>query len=269
MAGDVSWWGFWLMIHKMKMLPNENNHVRFVFVVWFAVLYNHVGRVSSSWIVSAPKSVKDWHDLSMVVVECFDKPMDKDDSWFERLRWDTVGRDAARKAVYQRYVKNALRMRGSKYSILLAREESNNNSKKRNKVVGMAEMGLVTRRSSDSCKDTDDKDGSCEEKQPTIGVLCVLPEYQQMGVGRDLVAKCESLVANVWNEPVLCAEVETTNDAAIQFFQRQGFERVDKETVQVGVVVRQGRVQHKPHLVLRKNVQAQQQQQPTEETNKD
>lgn len=186
-----------------------------------------------AWQISAPTSKKDWRDLSSLVVECFDAPAASDAPWLEQVRWDWVDRDATREMVYQMYVKTALKMKGTKYALFLAKADND-------QVVGMAELGLSENK-------------VVESRIATVGVLCVAPEFRKLGVGKDLISRCEQLVSDVWGEDSLFSEVEVGNKPALAFFQDQGFVVANERTVQVNV--RKGlRIESRPHVLLRKNL---------------
>ena len=98
----------------------------------------------------------------------------------------------------------------------------------------------------------------------------MLPGYQQRGVGRDLMKKCEELVSTVWQEDEICVDVETTNQPAIQFFDKLGYANAtetnqlsseqecttENEAATVNVLIRgaNGKTELRPHYRLRKTL---------------
>lgn len=170
----------------------------------------------------------DWSGLSRLIVDTFDAP-DADASALRQARWRLFEKDATEMATYQRYVKMAKKMKGLKYSLLLAKEAGEG-------VVGMVELGL-----------NGGLDG--DARRPTIGLICVAQEHRHKGIGEDLVKRCEKIVSEVWNDGMLYAEVEESNERALLFFQSLGFEAKDDETVMVNL--RRGlQIEERPHILM-------------------
>jgi ribosomal protein S18 acetylase RimI-like enzyme len=189
---------------------------------------------SDAWFVTPPTTTKDWQQLACLVVQTFDAPPD-DASPIERLKWNLMERGVMEEATYRQYVRTARKMKQTKYAILVAKQWGN--------VIGMAELGV-------------NLDNDTGDRRATIGVLCVDDTVRKQGVGKELVTKCCQLAVEVWNETILYAEVEPSNDGARTFFQVScGFEHKDDAQVMVNLRTRgKRRVDQRPHLLLRYNL---------------
>ena len=205
------------------------------------LLLLHQAAVAHGWYVSTPVHAKDWSDMARVIVQAFDAPSDEKASRVEQLRWVLYERQLAEQATYRQYVQTARKMKLSKYNILVAKEGD--------QVIGVAEVGINKR--TVPVEDDNDSDGETENlRRPTIGLLCVAEKYRQQGVGAALVARCQNIVANIWKDDVIFAEVDEENKQAIAFFQSLGFIVCNNhETVMVKLRHRL-KVERRPHLLL-------------------
>jgi ribosomal protein S18 acetylase RimI-like enzyme len=77
-----------------------------------------------------------------------------------------------------------------------------------------------------------------------ITTICVLPQYQNQGMGSALLAACE----NQMRQPVVRLSVRTSNLGAIRLYQHKGYRQVD--------VWRQYYMDHEDALVLEKHISA-------------
>jgi len=176
------------------------------------------------FIVAPPRTSREWKQMAAIEVKVFD-----DFKW-----WEFRERKATEMFVMQQYVDTSNRMKGSKYALLVATEESKN-------VVGMVEMGVSL-------------DTITNATRTTIGVLCVSPKCQRSGVGARLMQKCEQVATTEgWNETTLYAEVESYNTEALNFFEKHGFVRTT-ETQQTVKVRRRRLYEERPHLLLSKAI---------------
>jgi ribosomal protein S18 acetylase RimI-like enzyme len=167
--------------------------------------------------------------LSKLIVNTFDNPSSP---LFQEQRfkhdgnhtmapcWTDQERIETEKHTIQEYTNNVQRLRGYKYSLWIAKEYHETDTTigwtaKEGKVVGVVEVGVTkyTRR-----KDTD--------KRPTIGILCVDPKYQALGVGSALIDTCESLVLQMWKDTSIYVQVEPWNIRALRFFYKRGYRLV-------------------------------------------
>lgn len=196
--------------------------------VWITIFFAFfLSTTTSAWTISAARSISDWQKLASLVVLTFDSP-GKDATFFEKIQWNTLECAFTEQFTYQQYVSTARKMRGSKYDIILAKDQD--------RVIGMAEVGVVSR------------DG--DSRRATIGVLCVDPEYRGSGVGKELVKRCERIVADVWKDQHMYAEIESSNQKALVFFESQGYATGQEEVM---VTVRRRRQEEqRPHLLLHK-----------------
>lgn len=172
--------------------------------------------------IDPPRTSRDWKQLAAIEVETFD----------DFSPWEFLERKATGKFVLKQYVDSAKRLKGSKYALLMAIESSPR------KVVGMVEMGVS-------------RDAERNTTQAMVGVLCVSPKCQQRGIGALLLEKCEQVAKSEgWNETTLNVEVEPSNTAALRFFEKHGFVRLDEYR---NVTVRRRRnYEERPHLLLSK-----------------
>ena len=181
------------------------------------------------WYIAPPASKADWEQLAKLLAqESAPQPPGDDKNAIANLQWNLWGQRQTQDALYRRYVRTARQLKGSKYAVLVAKEWG--------QVLGVAEMG---------------KD---EQRRPILGVLSVSPIARRQGIGAALVQKCEEIAVTVWQEEKLWVEVETTNHAALHFFQFAcGYTDTDERSM-VAVQRRQG-VEEKPHVVLSKSLQ--------------
>jgi ribosomal protein S18 acetylase RimI-like enzyme len=182
--------------------------------------------------ITHPTTTKDWHQIAALVVNTFDAPSNEA-SAAEKVAWHVVGRRLAEESTYRQYVSTARKMKGTKYDILIAKEKGG-------QVIGLAELGI----------NRDD----VGDRRATIGVLCVNQEYRKQGVGYALLSKCQELVGELWKDDVLYAEVESSNEGAIAFFQSCGFQM--RQGTNVMVRLRRGgrTLEERPHLLLSYNL---------------
>lgn len=180
---------------------------------------------SPAWYIAPPASKADWEQLAKLLAQ-ENKPDDKDDNALIKLQWNLWGRQQTQDSLYRRYVRYARRLRHAKYGVLVAKEWG--------RVLGVAEMG---------------KDGN---NRPILGVLHVASDARRQGVGAVLVQRCEEICHNVWKEETLWVEVETTNRAALNFFEACGY--VATNEISMVAVQRRQRVEERPHVVLTKSL---------------
>jgi ribosomal protein S18 acetylase RimI-like enzyme len=70
-----------------------------------------------------------------------------------------------------------------------------------------------------------------------------------------LLEKCEKLaVSKGWNETMLYVEVEPNNAAALSFFEKHGFVRLDEEHTRIVKVRRRLQYEEKEHIILSKDL---------------
>lgn len=185
--------------------------------------------VATAWYITPPRHNSEWNEMVQLIVKTFDAPP-YDASKAEKIRWSLFEQTLTQAYTLRQYTRTAKRMRGKKYSIFVAKQLG--------RVIGMVEVGI---------------NGASGQKRPTVGLICVEETVRQQGVAADLVTQCERLVARIWKETVIYAEVEETNRAALQFFQSQGFQLLGNQTVSVNVRRRLG-VYERPHLLLSKEL---------------
>eukprot|EP00521_Asterionellopsis_glacialis_P006967 CAMPEP_0195289856 /NCGR_PEP_ID=MMETSP0707-20130614/5961_1 /TAXON_ID=33640 /ORGANISM="Asterionellopsis glacialis, Strain CCMP134" /LENGTH=246 /DNA_ID=CAMNT_0040349907 /DNA_START=32 /DNA_END=773 /DNA_ORIENTATION=- len=211
--------------------------------------------------IVVPRTPKDFQQISSLLVKVFDEP--GGETWIEKAGWWLVEQFVTEGEIRDQYWNTAKQMKGNKYTVLLAKVNS--------KVVGMAELGVSQhigiQQQEHSQNDFSQDDGITTSATTintldgsngvlvgaTIGVLAILPEFQNQGIGNILLQKCEALaVSDAWNQDVLFAEVEPQNLNALDFFQRKGY---TQEGRMVPVTVRRKRVyEERPHLLLYKNL---------------
>jgi len=166
----------------------------------------------------------------------------------ENILWNGFEKGRTERFTYRRYVSTARRMRGTKYALLVVKDRIGGNSVEAGelKVVGMVELGVTM--------DQTIQKGSLQPR-PTIGVLCVESKYRKSGIGKALVQRCETLVTDLWKDTMLYTEVEPSNEEAINFFERCGYERCGgaDETVSV-TVSRRGRTEECEHFLFCKSL---------------
>ena len=179
---------------------------------------------SRAWHIAPPASKTDWEQLAKVLAQ---ENEPDDDNALAKLEWKLWGRQQTQDALYRRYVRTARQLRNAKYAVLLAKEWGT--------VLGVAEMG---------------KDG--HRKRPVLGVLSVAANARRQGIGAALVQRCEEICQVVWQEDTLWVEVETTNRAALDFFEACGYVVTDEKSMVA--VQRRQRVEERPHVVLTKSL---------------
>lgn len=176
-------------------------------------------------VIAPPRKSHEWKQIAAIEVDTFD------DFNF----WEIRERKATERFVMQQYVETSKRMKGNKYALLVATESSRD-------VVGMVEMGVSI------------VAGTKNVTRTTIGVLCVSQKRQKLGVGALLLERCEKLaLSEGWNEAVIFVEVEPENTAALSFFTKRGFERLD-EDIQLVKVRRRRQYEERPHILLSKDL---------------
>ena len=177
-------------------------------------------RNSNIWI-SPPSSDDDYKGLSTLLVKTFESPQQKknENSSNNIFVWETIIRPWLEWSTYRRYVQTARKLKKVKYAILIAKKMTQ--GKKNNRVVGMVEIGMTKR--------------SNGKVVPTLGVLCVDPEFQRNGIGTSLVDRAEQLVQNLWNvtsTTSIHVEVETNNQPSLEFFHSRGYQLQQQAVVE-------------------------------------
>jgi GNAT superfamily N-acetyltransferase len=184
---------------------------------------------ANAWHITPPTVNQDWRQLAVLVTQSFNVNTPcTNKKRLARFSWDLIEKRIAEQATYRRFVKTAKRLRGTKYSLFVAKEEG--------QVIGVAEMGIR----------------DMETKRVTIGVLCVDKDHRQKGVGSGLIQHCERLAAELWNENDIHAEVEEQNIKALALFNSRGFVQADQRVI---VGVQRGRkLEQIPHVLLSKQL---------------
>jgi ribosomal protein S18 acetylase RimI-like enzyme len=202
------------------------NHLTAMSIAWLSFSLS-----VDSWYIAPPRVEKEWNQLSQLVVRCFDETLNQNDciddskneSWMEKnwneQYWNLIGKPRLEKITYRHFVSNARKLQGSKYTVLLAKDQGN--------VIGMIEVGVnsnnYTTTSSSYSTEIDDKligtDNMIRQRRPTIGLLCVDSKFRNQGVAKELVYRCEQIVSNIWKDDVIYAEVQPENFKAMSFFQ--------------------------------------------------
>lgn len=180
---------------------------------------------TSGWYVTPPTSARDWRQVAELITDSFDVDLSSNHQR-NHWAWKLWQRELAIQANYQHYVQTARRMKGTKYAIWTAKQE--------NRLVGVVEIGLTA-----------------VSKRPTLGSLCVAADCRDLGIGRALITRCEELVASMWNETSIHAEVRPQNTGALEFFHACGYERIGDTSV---VVQKRGQRNVEPHQLLRKTL---------------
>mmetsp|Transcript_10852 Transcript_10852/g.16446 ORF Transcript_10852/g.16446 Transcript_10852/m.16446 type:complete len:265 (-) Transcript_10852:647-1441(-) len=224
----------------------------------------------SALLVAPPSSNSDWRDLATLLVNTFDEPSvinaveENNNKGFlqtlELAQWNLIEKFLTEQFTYNQYVKNAKKMKGTKYGIYLAKEYNpgspENDVRPFYETVGMVEIGMTLEPSVESC----DEDGLKEEEiiaemklrpRATIGVLCVQTASQKSGIGEALLHKCEEVIVNTWDEKGIVVEVEPDNVAALGFFSKQGYTR-NADEMRNATVCRKRVMEERPHFILRK-----------------
>lgn len=215
--------------------------------------------LAQAWLVTPPTQREDWKQLTSIVTRSFDAPKsDGSANIWNQAQWTLVEQHLTYQFTYQHHVQTARKMKGLKYTILVAKAAGADD-----RVVGVAEIGIkvdndamtttTTTTTSGQLQDKDDSNAQ-QLRRPTIGSLCVDDSYRQQGVGRALISRCEQLVRKQWKEDAIFAEVQVQNDRALNFFQACGYELLDRNK-QVMVTVQQRReMKELPHYILRKQL---------------
>ena len=253
--------------------------------------------VSAAWYVTPPRSNRDWQELAQLVTDTFDAPRsimksEKALSIADQIKWNLVERPLTKQFNYRQYVETARRMKGKKYSILIAKTDSSDAATAQvsaDLVVGVVEIGIkydatVEEKVVDDDDDDDDNStgqngtslqGTIAARRPTIGSLCVHPDYQTQGVGRALVNTCEKLIQSQWEEDTIYAEVQLLNANALAFFDACGYQSIQKNPTQDDAVVmmvplqRQRKLEVLPHYLLSKRLDEHQTIESQEDTDND
>uniref|UniRef100_A0A7S2SDJ9 N-acetyltransferase domain-containing protein n=1 Tax=Eucampia antarctica TaxID=49252 RepID=A0A7S2SDJ9_9STRA len=143
---------------------------------------------------------------------------------------------------YNRYVKTARKLKGMKHTIFLAKHSQSD------EVLGMVEVGMTVRPPNGIVV-------------PTMGVLCVDPDFQRCGIGTLLVHETEHLVQNVWNLTTsvtttsIHVEIETDNPNSLAFFKSRGYAIEEDDENNVNVLEKGIIVEKKPCWVVTKPIQ--------------
>mmetsp|Transcript_24941 Transcript_24941/g.49603 ORF Transcript_24941/g.49603 Transcript_24941/m.49603 type:complete len:254 (+) Transcript_24941:79-840(+) len=213
---------------------------------------------TASLLIAPPTTNDDWRQLAALVVDTFDSPptgaipyetsfQQYVQSRIERTGWNLVGRSLAEQHTYDRYVRNARKMRGKKYGLYLAKEYNAGTAESKYvpfyETVGMIEMGLTLEPS----------DNPMEGLKPRaiVGVICVRSGFQKRGIGKALLQQCELLAIETWKENDLFVEIEPDNERALRFFSLCGYDNID-EMRNAKVCVRR-KMEEKSHIVLKKS----------------
>ena len=196
--------------------------------------------------ISGPSSERDYREIATLLIDTFDAPTSYSSS-IESIKWNIFERSLTEQYTFNQYIRNARRMRDKKYCVIVAKEyiiDENDDMKLR--VVGMAEMGMSI------CPI------SKLSPQPTLGVLCVSPNHQQIGVGKALVEKCEQIATNIWKDCNLVVDVDPCNKDALSFFERCGYHISEDDSgekhTRNTTVVRRRKAESKPHYLLQKKL---------------
>ena len=223
--------------------------------------------------ISSPSSSDDYRQMSFLLASTFDAPTSmkpnkevqvrpRIQTKVEEVRWNLVEKALTEAAIYKRYTATARRMQGKKYCVLLAKAFINGDEESEERVVGMAEMGMSICPSwqQEEVEGDHNTDSTGAKPQPTLGVICVSPSKQNEGVGKALLAKCEEIASNVWNESFIFADVEPRNDKARDFFSGCGYcySRDERGNIRVRntKVSNRSVVESKPHYLLWKRLES-------------
>ena len=222
-----------------------------------------------TFVVSGPTRLQDYEDVGRLLVDSFDDAIAKPQSSSgpNDLLWNMgITKAWIAQQYTSRYITNSRKMRGKKFSLLMAKSygttannadngESNQNDNRilPGQVIGVAELG-VSRYPIISGNNT----AASLASDPTtdvvasIGVICVQNSQRGVGVGSELLAASESIVRSRWNETSLYAAVEESNAGALRFFHEEGYENSGL-VVEVEVAERMSR-EKRPHLLLTKRL---------------
>lgn len=230
------------------------------------------------FVISGATRLSDYSDVGSLLVDTFDVTTSSAQSaalGLDNLLWKTgVTRALVARRYTNRYISTVRKMRGKKYALLLAKsygDASNSrsvdgtvgaNTAEQGTVVGVTELGLSRYPLAiDACTETNDSTTQKTEVLASVGVLAVNPSQRRSGVGSALLSAAESVVSR-WNETYIYAAVEPSNEGALGFFARQGYEPVRADTsvgdngvVRVYVdVAERLRRERRPHILLRKEI---------------
>ena len=235
-------------------------------------------------LITPPFSTRDYRQLASLIANTFDAPAvdlaarassnsQQQRQYFqskiEALRWNVFEKSLTEELTFKQYCSTARRMRGKKYCLLVVKEycldeESDQQLRVRDDVVGIVEMGMSLCPSEDRSGDHDhDAISDAPEielrPQPTIGVLCVKSTHQQKGIGQALVEKCERVAADIWNEDSIFVDVDPNNQNALSFFVKCGYNFTPLDgsgTLQMRntTVSRRRREESRLHYLLRKSL---------------
>ena len=194
-----------------------------------------------------------------------------------QLRWNLFDKALTRDFTYRQYITTARRMRGKKYSLLLAKQYFDNDESSSSdgnyNVVGVVEMGMcpplpASKSPSDVLQSTQNlvlgADASFslanEGPQPTIGLLCVKSTHQTTGIGGSLLQKCQYIAKEIWKHPNIYVDVEPNNKNALKFFEKSGYEYVmedggDERMMRNTSVFRRRVREVRSHFLLRKRLE--------------
>lgn len=259
---------------------NNGPMKRLVTSIVFLIFQFHVTSLNTQWaeaiLISPPSSSTDFRQLASLLVETFDTPRQTPDadnnvaSKLEMMQWNLIEKSLTEQYTYNQYVSTTRKMRGKKYAIFVAKEYigpcKDNDFRASYNVVGMVEMGVTV-----GPLVAEDEDVGSSVKQvilkprATIGVLCVQTNFQEKGIGKLLVQKCEYVSSQVWNEKRLFAEVEPSNLKARNFFRRNEYQSASSamnsndescldEIIRNATVARRRKVETRPHIVLEKKL---------------
>lgn len=186
------------------------------------------------WI-SPPISDDDWKGVASLIIKNFETPSDKKDN----VIWNLVWKPWLEWSTYRRYIKTARKLKGMKNNIFVAKHIH-----KEDQIVGMVEVGMTVRPPNGIVV-------------PTMGVLCVDPEFQRCGIGSTLVYKTEQLVQNVWNitsDTSIHVEIETDNPNSLSFFKSRGYQLKEDNENNVNVLEKGILIEKKPCWVVTKTI---------------
>mmetsp|Transcript_1910 Transcript_1910/g.4440 ORF Transcript_1910/g.4440 Transcript_1910/m.4440 type:complete len:327 (+) Transcript_1910:45-1025(+) len=242
-----------------------------------ATTEEEAGTRRPKFVISGATRLSDYSDVGSLLVDTFDVTSSAQSAalGLDNLLWKMgVARALVARRYTNRYISTVRKMRGKKYALLLAKssdDESNSRNgggtvrAKRGEqgtVVGVTELGLSRYPLAiDACTESNDSTIHKTEVLASVGVLAVNPSQRRRGVGSALLSAAESVV-RLWNETYIYAAVEPSNEAALGFFARQGYEPVKSYTsaggnavVRVYVdVAERLRRERRPHILLRKEI---------------
>jgi len=239
-------------------------------------------------VIGGPTRLQDFEDVGRLLCEAFDDggdgsgPESQQSSFggaiIDNWLWEAgITRTLAAAQYTNRYVSNARKMRGTKYSLLVAKsfgtaanriaadsdadiapDENNNNNIKPGQVIAMAEVGvsmysvLSYSESSDATAPTPVSNRTTDVLA-SIGVICVQQTQRRSGAASELLKAAESIARTRWNETLLHAAVEQNNAGALSFFRSAGYEDTGL-LVEVEVRERMRKGEMRPHILLQKRL---------------